>query len=434
MISKKLLSIFLLITFVLLATTVVSAADSSDGETAVQSDMQANTVSTSDHTSDASDSSSQATTSSNTQTTTNTHSNSETASSTSDTNTEKTSETNTQTTSNNDNTKNTDTQATSTQTTTKDTTSSQSSVSDVKTSSSDTKEANNTLTTVSSNLVDEKTNLKTDVETSVNSYGDLVSTIDNIKTDGTAGETYTIILEPGNTDDAYYVTSTIEWGSVSSGVTDLIIDGQNQVTIDGNKEFQFMTIASGYSVTLQNITITNCYSTSNGGAINSAGTLEMINSELTSNIGTDGGAIYNSGTLTITNTTFTENKASDSNGQSYGTAGGGAFNNYYGTVTITDSTFTGNTATEDGGAIDNFCGILDITNTVFNGNTAENAGGAIFSTETNTANSITIESSTFTNNKALGTTSESESGRGGAIYCYSTTLTVTLSEFYDNAG
>ncbi len=420
--NKKLLTFFLLITFVLLATTVVSAVDSSDDSSTTVSDSQANTVSTSDQSSDISDSSSQATTSSNTQTTTNTHSNSDTASSTKDTTSTKTTNDTSSSNTNTNTQKTSDTQATSTQTTTKDTTSSQSSVSDVKTSSSDTKETNNTLTTVSSNLVDEKTQLKTfDVDGTTytaNSYDDLVSAVDNIKTGGIAGETYTILLEPGSTDDAYDVTSTITWGSASSGVTDLIIDGQNQVTIDGQGLNKFMTISSGYTLTLQNITIINCHTSGSGGAISNSGNLNIIGSTFTGNTAT---------------TTATAS----------GDSGGGAINSGTNSkITIINSTFTENTATDDGGAIFTSTGDIEISNTHFENNKAGDDGGAIFSTggsSTGNGNTITIDSSTFINNEATGLSDVADdetqkTGRGGAIFTFSTKLTVTDSTFTENKG
>ncbi|MCE7698086.1 MAG: right-handed parallel beta-helix repeat-containing protein, partial [Methanobacterium paludis] len=166
-----------------------------------------------------------------------------------------------------------------------------------------------------------------------------------------------------------------------------IINGQQT----GNSIF---TIASGVTVTITNLTLTNA-TTIDGGAINN-----------------------DHGTLTVRNITFTNNTANE--------YGGAIFNNV-GNLTVENSTFTGNTAL-NGGAIYNE-GILDIDSSNFSGNTATasgtgTGGGAIY----NDGAILNINKSEFTGNAATG-------NAGGAIYSYSgTTITVSNSKFTENTS
>jgi hypothetical protein len=237
--------------------------------------------------------------------------------------------------------------------------------------------------------------------------------------------------------------------TLSGSITNLIING-NQKTINGNGTQQFLTINSEQTVTINNLTITNCNASTGGAIYNDGGTLNINNSNLTQNNANLGGAILNRGNLTITNSNLEYNNINDSNGGAIWNSGtlnithsnlthntaegvnagyggaiynvdissitdtnlqynnanrGGAIHNG-GTLNITHSNLTHNTAKENGGAIHiNSKGILNICGSDINNNTAPN-GGAIY----NYASNVTIYESTLNNNQG--------SGCGGAIYDY----------------
>jgi len=237
--------------------------------------------------------------------------------------------------------------------------------------------------------------------------------------------------------------------TLSGSITNLIING-NQKTINGNGTQQFLTINSEQTVTINNLTITNCNASTGGAIYNDGGTLNINNSNLTQNNANLGGAILNRGNLTITNSNLQYNNADTENGGAIWNSGtlnithsnlthntaegvnagyggaiynvdissitdtnlqynnanrGGAIHNG-GTLNITHSNLTHNTAKENGGAIHiNSKGILNICGSDINNNTAPN-GGAIY----NYASNVTIYESTLNNNQG--------SGCGGAIYDY----------------
>ncbi|MDR2012779.1 MAG: right-handed parallel beta-helix repeat-containing protein [Rhodanobacter sp.] len=122
-------------------------------------------------------------------------------------------------------------------------------------------------------------------------------------------------------------------------------------------------------------TITNDYPSNGygGGIYNTdSGTLTVINSTLSNNIGHQaGGGICNSGTLTVINSTLSGNA-------SHAEAGGGLYN--AGTATLTNSTLSGNTTNFDGSGIYNDSGTLTVTNSTLSNNTAGYATPAAPST------------------------------------------------------
>jgi uncharacterized repeat protein (TIGR01451 family) len=142
---------------------------------------------------------------------------------------------------------------------------------------------------------------------------------------------------------------------------------------------------------INNLTIANGYTTTQGGGILNLGTLTVSDTTFSNNYaggyitggGNGGGAIYTQGALTVVGSTFTGNSS----------APGGAILISSGTVTITSSTFTGNTAlgAYAGGAILlNTVATATITDTTFSGNAAgAGLAGGIFSYGTiSVANSI----------------------------------------------
>ncbi|WP_409200150.1 beta strand repeat-containing protein [Methanobrevibacter sp. DSM 116169] len=163
--------------------------------------------------------------------------------------------------------------------------------------------------------------------------------------------------------------------------------------IDGNNEVRIFNIVNGGNLILENITLQNGHTNSNGGAINNnnGGNVTISNSTLNNNTASSGGAIYNNGgnDFTINNSTFNNNTAN--------VDGGAIYNNGGNDFTINNSTFNNNSASSWGGAISNNGGSdFNISNSTLNNNKASDYGGAI----SNNGGDFTISNSTLNNNKA----------------------------------
>ncbi len=197
-----------------------------------------------------------------------------------------------------------------------------------------------------------------------------------------------------------------------------------------------LNIATGFTVTLSNLTITNGNAddsgtqttNASGGAITNQGTLIVNNCNFTSNsasatasstsfLGSSstayayGGAIYNTGSLTITNSTFTGNRAT-ANANTGVVLGGSTANAYAeggaiystGTLTVTNSIFVNNTATASATAT-----------ALFGSTTARSYafGGAIYN-----AGPLNVSGSNLENNRVTATSNPdtTSDAYGGAIY------------------
>jgi methionine-rich copper-binding protein CopC len=116
----------------------------------------------------------------------------------------------------------------------------------------------------------------------------------------------------------------------------MTIIGQSQINtiINAQGTNQIFSIASGVTVTFEDLTLTNG-SAADGGAIGNAGNLTLENCTFSGNTADIGGAIENEYgcTLAIDNCNFTGNSG----------GGGGAIDNYSGFMTVYNSTFIGNT-------------------------------------------------------------------------------------------
>jgi hypothetical protein len=218
-----------------------------------------------------------------------------------------------------------------------------------------------------------------------------------------------------------------------------MIDGGGNIIFDGGNLTRFFYINSGKSLTLNNLTLTNGYSTEAGAIFNNGGALIIGSSTFNNNRADNfGGAIWaNGGTLSITDSVFSYND--NDNG------GGAIFNN--GVGTIVGSSFEFNSAENAAGAIFNG-GTLTITRTSFHHNNSGAAGGAIAnvgtlisSNDTYVSNSthiggvggalyndlggsITVNHNTFASNTASLSSS--------TIYNVSGTVTLTYSIINDN--
>ena len=201
-------------------------------------------------------------------------------------------------------------------------------------------------------------------------------------------------------------TVTIADGTYSgTGNTNLTITknmnitGQSQkgTIIDGTNTNWIFKINNGVTVNIQNLTLTNGNTTSDGGAIYNQGTINSLSGcTFTGNTANgSGGAIYNQGTInSLSGCTFTGNIAT------YG-AGGAIYNQ--GTITsVSGCTFTGNRATYAGGAIYNQRNINSVSGCTFNSNTATTFGGAICNQGTiNSLSGCTFTGNTATNGGAI---------------------------------
>ncbi len=178
--------------------------------------------------------------------------------------------------------------------------------------------------------------------------------------------------------------------TINTNITSLTIIG-NQKIIDGNGSYHFINITNEQSVILNNITITDCYSINEGGAIINEGTLIIMDSNLNNNNASwFGGAICNYAQLTVINSTFANNKAND----------GGAINNM-GLLTISDSLLVNNTVNREGGAIRHLAReYCTIVNSNFTNNNAS-SGGAIYASGYSNLTGNTFTNNTADNNESI---------------------------------
>lgn len=202
---------------------------------------------------------------------------------------------------------------------------------------------------------------------------------------------------PGSCNDANYAAAMTGGGTVTfncgpdpvtikvttkvilAGET-TVIDGNNKVTLDGDKLVQLFIVVNGGELTLRNITLTGGANFNGSAIYNSTnGVVFVYRSRITENGAdpggvavTDGGAIYNLGLMDIEQSVVSYNKAAH--------FGGGIFNE--GTLTIRKSFMHNNTAiapianAADGGAIYND-GELHIEESHLGWNRAERYGGGL---------------------------------------------------------
>ncbi len=262
-------------------------------------------------------------------------------------------------------------------------------------------QSDTTSSTLDIDTVDKEINIK-ESTTTVNSYTELYDKIEEIK-GLTSSDEQVINLEAGD----YNITNTINWGNTTHTTSKLTINGNN-ITLDGQKTLQFITVSPGYTLELKNITVQNCYNTQ-GSVIYNQGEVAIEDSTFTNNSATQGGVTYttNTGISTITGSTFTQNNAPN-----------GGVNDNRGILTITSSNFTNNSAYNGGVNFNN--NILTITGSTFTQNNA--ISGGVNRNEGN----LTIIDSIFTQNVA--------SGYGGVndIYSSSSNLSITGSIFTEN--
>ncbi len=171
--------------------------------------------------------------------------------------------------------------------------------------------------------------------------------------------------------------------------------GARSLTVRGEgtaDPYTVFTIASGATVTISGLTITNGVANSNvnGGGITNAGTLTLQNVAVSGNpastVANASGAIFNSGTMTIQSSTISGNSA--------GSVGIGGGINSNSTLTLQNSTVSGNTARSAGGI--NNTGTMTLQNSTVTANTATVRGGGIGG-----FGPLTLRSSIVAGNSAL---------------------------------
>jgi hypothetical protein len=222
------------------------------------------------------------------------------------------------------------------------------------------------------------------------------------------------------------------------------------LSISGGGASRVFILSSG-SANLSGLTITDgSVDGSGGGVLNNGGTIALIDCIVSNNhasvdganLNNGGGGLYNTGggTMTLTNCTVSNN---DSLNSSFGSAGGGLFNNH-GTMTLIDSTITANDALFGGGVLNrSTAGTLSMTNCTISGNTAGEGGGLynFFGTATLTGCTVSDNtdtgfnggggllnrygSATLTNCTVSGNTTTG--GVGGGIFNSGATSTLTLT-------
>jgi predicted outer membrane repeat protein len=157
----------------------------------------------------------------------------------------------------------------------------------------------------------------------------------------------------------------------------------------------------GFSLTLENLTITNGYGedgSGGGGLLAQGGTVVIKNSVVTGNsagVLGGGGIEAFADSMTITHTTVSNNVSGDGGG---GILAGGA-------LTIEDSAITGNVSGFTGGGVFFFSGDLNVRNSTVSGNSALQGGGI----SSDWGGSVTLEASAVTGNEAT-------SASGGGIF------------------
>ena len=204
--------------------------------------------------------------------------------------------------------------------------------------------------------------------------------------------------------------TTVTTGSEIVIDNDVILDGEGNLTVDGDEDhrvfvvaevtvqLQRLTVSRGHSgrgggitnygtLGLTSVTVSDSHASAKvsvGGGIYNSGTLTLTNSTLSGNSAYSGGGIHNAGTATLTNTTVSGNTSG---------VGGGMDN--HGTATLTNTTVSGNTSW-GGGGISNYS-TLTLTNTTVSGNTAPLGGGGIY----NFGGRVTLTNSTVSRNTAV---------------------------------
>jgi hypothetical protein len=217
----------------------------------------------------------------------------------------------------------------------------------------------------------------------------------------------------------------------------LTIDGAGQglsIMDAQGQDRHFLIVAPGDTVTIKNMTLTNGKADpadpGGGGALRvSAGTLEVVHTEITQSEGYQGGAIscyVGCEGLTVRNATLVGNEAdlgggaiwtlaqtivanstlSQNTASNGGSWYGGAIWSWETELTVRDSQIVDNMAEDEGGGIISQFGSAKILRSALIGNSASSVGGGV-SVSGNAGDELLVLNSTFSGNTGSD---------GGAIY------------------
>ncbi|MDY7077577.1 MAG: tandem-95 repeat protein [Chloroflexota bacterium] len=170
----------------------------------------------------------------------------------------------------------------------------------------------------------------------------------------------TIIIASGTFTENLVITKTLTLQGAGAGST----------SVDGNAADIVISVNSGVTVTISDVTITDGLTNTVdvGAGIYNAGTLTVNNCTVINNTHTGGGGsgggggITNGGILTVTNSTIADNSNAN-------VLYGSGVDDYRGTVTIINSTISGNSGNGNG-AVLTFEGTITLINSTIVSNTS----------------------------------------------------------------
>jgi predicted outer membrane repeat protein len=201
--------------------------------------------------------------------------------------------------------------------------------------------------------------------------------------------------------------------SITSDIT--LISNGGTATLErasGSPNFRLLRVASGGTLTLNNVIVQGGNASSSGGGIRNLGTLNLINSRVQNNTAAGGAGIYNlNGTVNIS-------ASSQITGNTSSSHGGGIYNNG-GTLVMTDATISNNTAataSSNGGGIYNSNGNLTVQgSTLISANNARLGGGLYLSDSGSHTVSIDMGVSIMSNSVV---------NNGGGVYINTGAVTI----------
>lgn len=202
--------------------------------------------------------------------------------------------------------------------------------------------------------------------------------------------------------------------SPPSGTTSLAISGAgaDNTIIDANQIDRAMSIASGRTATVAELSITNglLNGIGAGGGIYNQGNLTVDRCRLLGNTAYFGGAIGSNGTLLILDSSLSMNTATQRGGAVWDRSASSALP---AVTTIIRSTIDSNVAVLGGGLFNDFASMFIVDTTIF-ANLSDYGGGGIFNIGGSEPATLNIYSSTIFGNEAahLGVPTN---GSGGGI-------------------
>ncbi len=220
---------------------------------------------------------------------------------------------------------------------------------------------------------------------------------------------YTIYL------DGTFTLSSVITISTSNTINLIGLDSSDSDIINGDSSCQILNIASGSTVSIENLTLENGSAT-NGGAISNFGTFTIDSCSIINNTATiHGGGIYNAGTCTINSDAVIgkENKANTAT-----TGGGGIYNYTSGTITMNDGTISYNTSASGAGVGNQ--GIFYMVDGNILYNTATATGGGVYTGTNHESGTFVMSNGSISNNEV-----SNSDGLGGGVYLESGTFTIT---------